>query len=75
MGDMDIHAKRGHKVRFVECSDEQVNYGGHADPRKVLKIGEVYEVDHTEVGNWKTDVFLVGFDGGFNSVCFEDVAP
>jgi hypothetical protein len=72
---MDIYAKRGHKVRYMGSSVEQVRWGGNDDPSEVLKEGEIYEVDHTEVHSYHTKVFLVGVEGRFNSASFEDAAP
>jgi hypothetical protein len=71
---MEIHAKRGDRVRFLGASDCQVTYYANDDPRTVLKAGDIYTVHHTSVCNWHTDVYLSGFPGKrFNSVCFEDV--
>jgi hypothetical protein len=70
---MDIYAKRGHQVRFIGASDDQVKYRGNDDPRTVLKVGDIYTIHHTSVGDWHTDVYLVGFPGKrFNSVHFKD---
>lgn len=60
-------------VRFVECSDSQVHFGGHIDPRKHLIEGLTYEVESKEVHSWHTSIKLVGIPGKFNSVCFETV--
>ena len=62
----------GDRVVFTGCDDCQVSYGGHADPRPLLKVGESYEVAMIDVHSWNTDIYLKGFeDFGFNSVCFE----
>lgn len=58
-------------ITFIGASDEQVNWGGGNDPRTVLTIGETYEVERTSVHSWHTRIYLKGFDGWFNSVCFE----
>lgn len=80
---MNIYALKGHKVRFT-------GEGGYATQneyaRKHLEIGGVYEVDHTQVFGWTTDVYLVGLERtapdiqenvlqDWNSVMFEDVEP
>lgn len=54
-----------------DVSDMQVQWGGHADPRGVLRPGKTYEVSHIEVHTHHTKVFLKGFPGlSFNSVWF-----
>lgn len=60
------------KVRYTGASDEQVAWGGNDDPRGVLRVGEVYEVEREEVHKWHTKYSLKGIEGRFNSVCFED---
>lgn len=71
---MDIYAKPGTKVVFTEknVSRAQINWGSHADPREILKVGQQYIIDHTDVRSYHTKVFLVGFQGkSFNSVWFK----
>lgn len=36
-----------------------------------LELGKVYEVEYVDVGGYYTSVYLMGFQNGFNSVCFE----
>lgn len=63
------------KVRFTECSEGQIRWGGHDDPNGLLIPGEVYEVEKVDVHSWHTKYILKGFPGQvFNSVCFEEVA-
>ncbi len=71
---MNIYALPGHMVR---CSTHTAGYEYHQEiARKHLKLGAEYTVDHTVVGGWHTDVFLVEVPGvAFNSVFFEDVEP
>jgi hypothetical protein len=64
---------KARKIKFVAACDEQVRWGGCDDPRGVLAVGEVYEVDTVETHSWHTKVSLVGVHGAFNSVHFEDV--
>ena len=62
------------KVVFTGCSDVQVSYGGHHDPRPHLEIGGVYSLIREDIDSWSTDYYLEGFEQyGFNSVCFEFV--
>ncbi len=61
-------------VKFVECSDYQVKWKGHADPRECLVIGEVYRISQKNVYESYTDIYLEGFGTKrFNSVCFEEL--
>lgn len=68
---MNIYAKEFDKVKYLGTG----GYDHHKETAdKYLIIGNIYEVDYTEVQNWHTDVILKGFDGvKFNSVMFEDV--
>lgn len=61
------------KVRYIGASDAQVLWGNCDDPRDVLVEGEVYEVEDREAHTWHTKLSLVGVEGQFNSVCFEEV--
>ena len=61
------------KVRYNGCTDIQVTYGDHDDPRGVLEKGSIYEVEYQRVRAWTTDFKLTGIDGRFNSTCFEKV--
>ena len=61
------------RVKFIGCSDEQVQWGGCNDPRKYLDVNEIFEVVDTEVHKWHTKLMLKGQEGlKFNSVCFEE---
>lgn len=65
-------------VRYVEDpKDIQVNWGGCADPRGILTVGEVYPIERVTIHSWHTKIFLVGIDcgAGFNSVSFECIPP
>ena len=59
-------------VVFKESSQSQVMWGGNSDPTDVLIVGQTYEVEDEEVHSWHTKLKLVGVDGWFNSVSFED---
>lgn len=69
---MNIEARKGHMVRYIGATDDQVRWGVHDDPRDHLTIGETYLVDHTEIHSWHTKVYLQDADGGFPSVAFKD---
>lgn len=62
----------GDKVIFTGCSEEQRRWGNHTGDINALVIGNSYTVEHIEVHSWHTKVYLKGFNGSFNSVCFED---
>jgi len=57
-------------VRFLECIDAQVTYGGHDDPRKDLTVGKEYAISSVMVHSFCTSITLYGYEGKFNSVCF-----
>jgi hypothetical protein len=63
--------KPGDKVIFVGCSVDQINWGSNDDPNEVLSIGAVYTISKVDVHSWHTKIYLEGFAGKFNSVCFE----
>lgn len=56
---------------YISASDEQVNWGGCADPRGLLEEGKQYAIQRVDVRSWHTKIYLEEFPGkGFNSVCF-----
>jgi hypothetical protein len=68
---MNIAAQKGTKVVYLDkggySSDKK-----HA--RKYLKKNKIYTVDHTEVDDFYTEVYLQEFPGvSFNSVMFQDI--
>lgn len=70
---MNIYATKGHRVVFH-------NNGGYANQReyaaKILQLGHTYTVDHTDVHQSSTTVYLEEFpDHSFNSVQFDDAVP
>jgi len=68
---MNIYAQAGSKVIFTNPEDGYTYDQEHA--KKYLVKGEVYTVANTEVGSWRTDVYLEEFpDTSFNSVHFSD---
>ena len=69
---MDLHS--GITVKYIGCSQEQINWGNNDDPRDMLIIGDRYYVEHVEHHSYHTKIELRGVKGKFNSVCFELVA-
>ena len=69
---MNIYAEKGTKIRF---SNPDAGYTPHQETAKdYLRVGVEYTVDHTDVGNWHTDVYIAEVpDTAFNSVMFEEV--
>jgi len=68
---MDLYA--GSIVRYIGCSQEQINWGNNDDPRSFLIIGHRYYVEHVEHHSQHTKIELRGVTGKFNSVCFQVV--
>lgn len=60
----------GEKAVYLGTSDEQVRWGGNADPRGILVEGKKYEVEDEDVRSWHTKLKLVGIDGWFNDASF-----
>ena len=64
--------RKGDKVIYIGCSDEQVNWGaGNDDPRKTLIEGATYYVEKVETHSWHSKLHLRGVYGKFNSVSFK----
>ena len=64
--------RKGDKVIYIGCSDEQVNLGaGNDDPRKTLIEGATYYVEKVETNSWHSKLHLRGVYGKFNSVAFK----
>lgn len=59
------------KVTFIGATDEQVRWGGNADPRLTLDAGKEYEAQRVEVHSFHSKIWLKDFGGPYNSVCFE----
>jgi hypothetical protein len=59
------------KVVFIGCSEEQKRFGNHTGDPNELEVGKVYEVRKEEEHTWHTKYYLEGFEGSFNSVCFD----
>ena len=43
--------KAGDRIIFDSACDEQVDFGGCDDPRKILKQGKVYEIESIDIHN------------------------
>lgn len=71
---LDINAPKGTKVKCLFNENGVVKNGYEADQQhagEYLKQNKVYVIDKTEVGSWRTSVFLEEFPGiSFNSVHF-----
>lgn len=72
---MDIYSKPGTKIRFSgDVTQDQINWGGHDDPRGILIPGHEYTVDETEVRSWYTKLRLKEHPGkSFNTIWFEEI--
>ena len=69
---MSYSFNRGDWVRFTNCIDEQVKWGGNSDPRGVLKQEGLYAVTNVDVHKYHTKLRLEGYPNlEFNSVHFE----
>lgn len=69
---MNIYADFGTKVMYMGQNGLEFHrkYAEEAG----LKVGEIYTVHGTEVGNWSSAVFLMEFKGKeFNTVMFKEV--
>jgi hypothetical protein len=62
------------KVVFTGCDERQKRFGNYTGDTDKLEVGRVYEVTEIEVHSWHTKYYLVGFEGSFNSVCFDEFA-
>ena len=67
--------KKGDKVIFLGCSEEQKNWGGNDDPLSAgLTIGGQYIISRVEIHSWHTKIWIEGFkEKKFNSVCFRKI--
>lgn len=72
---MEIFALKGHIVKVTE---KTIKNGSNSDKelaKKYLEVGKEYIVDHTDVSDWSTDVYLREIpDVRFNSVNFKSVS-
>lgn len=72
MEPMNIYALDGHKIK---CHNMNAGYDHEQEKaREHLKIGNQYTVLNTNVGSWRTKVFLKEIPNiAFNSCFFVDV--
>ena len=61
------------QVKYIGASDEQVRFGNGSDPRPVLTVGKIYDLESRDMYPSHTKFKLVGVEGKFNSVWFEEV--
>jgi len=59
------------KLKFIGCSEDQINWGNNDNPKNKLEIGKFYEVENVDIHTWHTKISLKGIEGKFNSTCFE----
>jgi hypothetical protein len=71
---MNIYALKGHKVKVTEDTKNNGHDHDKEKVRKYLKLNKEYTVKITNVGGWKTFVYLeeIGDVACFNSVNFVD---
>ena len=62
--------KAGDEVVYIGCDDKQKKFGNCDDP-SALTIGAIYTISIVEIHTWHTKISLVGYEGKFNSVCFD----
>lgn len=68
-----MELRKGTIVKYIGCSQEQVNWGNNTDPNGILMPNSQYYVERVEVHSQHTKLELRGVKGKFNSVCFEVV--
>ena len=68
---MNVYASYGD---FVVFANPTAGLSGHQKRAALhLKVGAVYIIEKTDVGNYHTDVYLIEFPGiSFNSILFND---
>lgn len=65
--------RSGDNVKYLGCTEEQVQWGVNDNPNGVLIVGDKYYVERVENHTWHTKLHLRGIYGKFNSVCFEKI--
>ena len=63
--------RAGNTVKFLGCSQTQINWGNCDDPNPHLFVGDKYYVERVDIHSQHTKIELRGVKGKFNSVCFE----
>lgn len=68
-------AKFKDKTIYAICVTLDAGY--QSDQKRIkesgINVGDKIELEDARVGGWNTDVYLVGYDGSFNSVFFDFV--
>lgn len=64
---MDIYAPPGTKIVFLGKNGTSFD---QEEARTVLEVGKTYTLAYSEIGSWRTEIFLEEVSGGFNSVMF-----
>ncbi len=64
---MDIYAVTGTKIVFIGKNGTSFD---QEQARLVLEVGKTYTLAYSEIGSWKTEIYLEEISGGFNSVMF-----
>jgi len=64
--------KAGTCVKYIGCTQEQINWGSNDDPRGILIEGDSYYIEKVEVHSSHTKLHLRGVYGKYNSVCFKN---
>ena len=67
--DSEIHV--GDMVYFIGSTVEQMNWGYHDDPNKVLLPDDVIKVTGVAIHDSYTSISLFGIKGWYNSVSFK----
>jgi len=65
--------RKGDRIIYLDCIEEQVNWGSNDDPRKVLIEGALYYIEQVEIHSQYTKLTLRGISGRFNSVSFKKI--
>lgn len=62
--------QEGDIIKFTEATNDQIRWGNNDDPRKLLIMGDNYEIEKVEIHSWHAKIYLKGIKGKFNSVHF-----
>lgn len=65
--------KKGSKVKYLGATQEQIKWGNNDDPRPLLDVGSVYEIEKVKVDPYHTKIQLTNYHLWFNAVSFKEV--
>ena len=65
--------KAGDQVKYIGCTEDQMNWGSNDDPNKFLIEGYTYYIEKVEVHSWHTKLTLRNISAKFNSVSFNKI--